>query len=523
MLMLARVLRSALLLVAAGTPVAAQTPPGFDAYVKRVMETFTVPGVAVAIVKDGKVVLARGYGVRRMGEPATVDAATRFGIASNTKLFTATALAILVEEGKLAWDRPVVDYLPAFALSDPYVTRELTVRDLLVHRSGLGLGAGDLLWWPPSTHRRKEIVRRLRYIPLATSFRSAYAYDNVLYLVAGEVIEAVSGRTWEEFVRTRILAKVGMAESDVLHSAAAAGGNVAGTHAEVNDTVRPIAPFLSDNTNPAGGIMSGANDMAKWMMVQLDSGRVAEGGRLFSPASTSELWREVTPMPIVPPPAGLPHLRPQLSGYALGLDVRDYRGKFLLQHTGGLPGYLSKVAMLPELRVGVAVLTNQESGAAFDAIAYRVLDHYIGVKAPDYPAVYAAIGRKDREELRAAARRAASGRDSTSGPSLPLGRYAGTYRDRWYGDVVIERAGGGLAIRFAHSPSLVGNLLHWQHDTFLARWRDRELRADAYATFSLTASGAIAELRMVPASAAVDFSFDFQDLVLRPVRSDSTP
>jgi CubicO group peptidase (beta-lactamase class C family) len=500
---------------------AQQPPPGFDAYVKRVMETFTVPGVSVAIVKDGKVVLARGYGVRRMGDPAPVDAATRFGIASNTKLFTATALAILVEEGRLAWDRPVLDYLPAFALSDPYVTRELTVRDLLVHRSGLGLGAGDLLFWPPSTYERKEIVRRLRHIPLATSFRGAYAYDNVLYLVAGEVIEAVTGRTWEEFIRARVLAPVGMTESDVLHSAAGAGGNVAGTHAEVNDTVRPIAPFLSDNTNPAGGIMSGANDMAKWMMVQLDSGRVAGGGRLFSPASTSQLWREVTPMPIEPAPAGLPHLRPHFSGYALGLDVRDYRGKFLLQHTGGLPGYLSKVAMLPELRVGVAVLTNQESGAAFNAIAYRVLDHYLGARSADYPAAYAELGRKGREELRAAARRAAATRDSTSGPSLALERYARTYRDRWYGDVVIERTGQGLAIRFVRSPLLVGDLVHWQHDTFLARWRDRELRADAYATFSLAPDGTIAGLRMVPASAAVDFSFDFQDLELRPVAPDS--
>jgi CubicO group peptidase (beta-lactamase class C family) len=514
--------RATALLVLLGGPAAAQQPPGFDQYVKRVLNTFRVPGMSVAIVKDGKVVLARGYGLRRLGDPAPVDAATRFGIASNTKLFTATALALLVEDGKLAWDRPVVDYLPAFAMSDPYVTHQLTVRDLLVHRSGLGLGAGDLLWWPPSTYTRKEIVHRLRYIPLATSFRSAYAYDNVLYLVAGEVIEAVSGESWEEFIRTRILAKVGMTGSGV-NSGTPTPGNVAGTHAEVNDTVRAIAPFVSDNTNPAGGIISGADDMAKWMIVQLDSGRIAGGDRLFSSASTSELWREVTPMPIDPAPAGLPHLRPQLSGYALGLDVRDYRGKYLLQHTGGLPGYVSKVAMLPELRVGVAVLTNQESGAAFDAIAYRVLDHYLGAKAPDYPTVYAEIVRKQREELRAAARRAATSRDSASGPSLALERYAGTYRDRWYGDVIIERDGAGLIVRFTRSPSLVGDLIHWQHDTFLARWRDRELRADAYASFSLGADGRIDQLRMIPASPAVDFSFDFQDLVLRPLVPDSVP
>jgi CubicO group peptidase (beta-lactamase class C family) len=495
----------------------AAPPPGFDAYVASVLKTFTVPGVAIAIVKDGRVVLARGYGVRRLGDPAPVDAQTQFGIASNTKVFTATALALLVEEGKVEWDAPVIRYLPGFAMYDPYVTRELTVRDLLVHRSGLGLGAGDLLWWPPSTYDRKEIGRRLRYIRPATSFRSAYAYDNVLYLVAGQIIEAVSGQSWEDFVRTRILDRVGMAHSDVHHSAAGQPGNVATPHAEVNDTVRPVAPFLSDNTNPAGGIVSGAEDMARWVMVQLDSGRVADGSRLFSPASTRQLWREVTPQPISDPPAGLPHLRPNVSGYALGLETRDYRGKLLLTHTGGLPGYVSRVAMLPELRLGVVVLTNQESGYAFNALAYRVLDHYLGVKAPDYVGIYDKLQQQNRAQLAKLASDAAGQRDSTSGPSLPLARYAGTYRDVWYGDVAIDEENGKLVIRMTRTPSMVGDLQHWQHDTFVARWRDRELRADAYVTFALNPDGSIDQVRMAPTSPAVDFSFDFQDLLLEPV------
>lgn len=511
----------------AGVPAAApgqQPPPGFDGYVRQVMETFTVPGLSVAIVKDGKVVLAKGYGVRRMGDPTPVDAETRFGIASNTKLFTATALALLVEDKKLEWDQPVIRYLPSFAMSDPYVTHELTVRDLLVHRSGLGLGAGDLLWWPPSTYNRKQIAQRIRYIPLATSFRSAYAYDNVLYLVAGEVIEAVSGLSWEDFVRARILRKVGMSHSDVRHSGAAESGNVAGTHAEVNDTVRPVTPFASDNTNPAGGIMAGAADMARWMLVQLDSGKVAGGSRLFSAASAAQLWREVTPTPIGGVPGGLPelsHLRARMAGYALGLGVRDYRGHVLRQHTGGLPGYLSKVALIPDLRLGVTVLTNQESGPAFDAITYRVLDHYIGAKSPDYPALFQQIVQRNRARQRETEAKAAARRDSAAGPSLPLQRYAGTYRDPWYGDVRLSVEKGGLAIRFTRTPSLVGDLVHWQHDTFLARWRDRTLRADAFATFWLNADGTVHQLRMVPASETVDFSFDFQDLVLKPV-TDST-
>jgi CubicO group peptidase (beta-lactamase class C family) len=505
---------------------AQQPPPGFDGYVKRVMETFTIPGLSVAIVKDGKVILAKGYGVRRMGDPTPVDAKTRFGIASNTKLFTATALALLVEEGKLQWDQPVRTYLPGFAMSDPYVTHELTVRDLLVHRSGLGLGAGDLLWWPPSTYNRKEIARRIRYIPLSTSFRSAYAYDNVLYLVAGELIEAVSGQSWEDFVRGRILRRIGMNDSDVRHSGATEKGNVAGTHAEVDDTVRSVAPFASDNTNPAGGIMAGAADMAKWLLVQLDSGKVADGTRLFVPASAKQLWREVTPTPIGDPPQGMPqlaHLRATMAGYALGLGVRDYRGYILRQHTGGLPGYLSKVALIPDLRLGVAVLTNQESGAAYDAITYRVLDYYIGAKSPDYPALFEQLVQRNRQKVRDAEQKAATSRDSMAGPSLPLAKYAGTYRDPWYGEVQIAEGAKGLMIRFTRTPSLVGDLVHWQHDTFLARWRDRELRADAYATFWLNADGTVNQLRIVPASTSVDFSFDFQDLVLKPVKDSAGP
>jgi len=520
-------LRFAAALVATATlsaPALAQKPaprpPGLDAYVASVMQAFTVPGVAVAIVKDGRVVLAKGYGVRRLGDPAPVDARTQFGIASNTKLFTATALALLVEQGKVEWDAPVIRYLPWFAMYDPYVTRELTVRDLLVHRSGLGLGAGDLLWWPATTYDRREIARRLRFIPPATSFRSAYAYDNVLYLVAGQVIEAVSGQSWEEFVRTRILQRVGMAHSDVHHSDATRPGNVATPHAEVNDTVRPVAPFASDNTNPAGGIMSGAEDMARWLMVQLDSGRVADGTRLFSPGTTRQLWREVTPEPIADAPAGLPHLQPRFLGYALGLNTLDYRGRMLLTHTGGLPGYVSRIAMIPELRLGVAVLTNQESGLAFNAIVWRVLDHYLGAQAPDYVGIYQGLAARNRAKLEAQATEAAGQRDSTSGPSLDLAKYAGTYRDRWYGDVTIAEEHGKLVIRLTRTPSMVGDLQHWQHDTFVARWRDRELRADAYVTFALDPDGSIERVKLAPTSPAVDFSFDFQDLVLEPVARD---
>lgn len=502
--------------LALGAQTAPSSPPrDIDRYVTQIMQDYEVPGLALAIVKDGKVVVAKGYGVRELGQPAKADEQTLFGIASNTKAFTATALGLLVEEGKIGWDQKVITVLPWFRLSDPYVTNELTIRDLLVHRSGLGLGAGDLLWWPSSTYDRGEIARRLQFIPLSTSFRSAYAYDNVLYLIAGQVIEEVSGESWEDFVQTRILDRLGMAHSNVRHSAAEEGGNVATPHARVEGTVRAIKAFDSDNTNPAGGINSSAADMAKWMIVQLDSGVVAPGDTLFRPRTTRQLWTPVTPMPIGRPAPELAPTMPNFLGYALGFRVQDYRGRKLVTHTGGLPGYISRVAMIPELNVGVAVLTNMES-VAMEPIYLRVLDHYLRADYDWRTAWKTVIARADSATAASDAA-AAAARDSTSRPSLPLARYAGAYRDPWYGGVTIRQEGDSLAMQFDHTPSLLGDLVHWQYDTFLVRWRDRELRADAFVTFALHPDGTIAQAKMVPASPSVDFSFDFQDLELRPV------
>jgi CubicO group peptidase (beta-lactamase class C family) len=497
-------------------------PSDIDGYVTGVLRTFQVPGVAVAIVKDGRVVLARGYGIRRIGDTARVDARTRFGIASNTKAFTATALALLVEEGKLEWDAPVVRYLPWFALSDPYVTSQLTVRDLLVHRSGLGLGAGDLLWWPASTYDRKEIARRLRYIPLATSFRSTYAYDNVLYGVAGEVIEAVSGQTWEQFVQSRIIGRLGMAHTTLLHSDAGQEGNVASTHALVDGAPRVTPPMLSDNTNPAGGINTGAEDIAKWLIVQLDSGRLADGTRLFSERTTRELWSIVTPIRVGTVPPELTPAQAQFVGYGLGFGIQDYRGRKIVTHTGGLPGYVSRVTLVPSLKLGIAVLTNAESGEAFNAITYRVLDHYLGARPHDWIAGYRLLRQRYDSMITAQEASAVAARDTASRPSLPLAKYAGTYHDAWYGDVTITERGGALRIAMSATPELAGALEHWQHDTFVARWNgrenmSREMRADAFVTFHLTPEGTIEQAKMRAVSPATDFSFDYHDLLLKPV------
>ncbi len=493
-------------------------PPDLDAHVARVMQAFEVPGVSLAIVKDGRLVTAKGFGLRRLDAPDRVDSQTLFGIASNTKVMTATALGLLVDEGKVAWDAPVVQYLPWFQMWDPYVTRELTIRDLLVHRSGLGLGAGDLLWWPESTYNRRQIAERLRFIKPATSFRSAYAYDNVLYLVAGAVIETVSGQSWEDFVTQRILAPVGMATSSVRHSDAGTAGNVATPHARVEGRVRPIRPFISDNTNPAGGVNANADDMAKWMNVLLAEGRLADGTPLVSERTFRQIVAPVTPMPVAPPPPELPALRANFRSYALGLSVTDFRGRRVLTHTGGLPGYVSRVMLVPDAGLGIAVLTNQESGDAFNAITNHIVDYYLGPGATDWLEGYRSLRRRlDREEAERA-QKVSTARNAASKPALPLAGYAATYADAWYGDILVAMEGEHLVMRFSKSPVLVGDLEHWQYDTFIVRWRDRELRADAYVTFSLDPDGRVAEARMRAVSPTTDFSFDFHDLLLVPAR-----
>ena len=508
---------------AAGAAAKAQSaagvlPAGFDALVARLMKTFEVPGMGIAVVKDGKVVLAKGYGVRKLGEPAPVDAQTLFAIASNTKAFTATALGLLVEEGKVAWDAPVIRYLPWFQMWDPYVTREMTVRDLLVHRSGLGLGAGDLLIFPESTYSRREILERLRFVKPATSFRGAYAYDNILYLAAGEVIAAVSGRTWEDFIGERILKKVGMAGSRPRHSADVAGMNVAIPHVPLETGIVPVPPDENDNMNPAGGILSNAEDMARWMLVHLGEGRLADGTRLFAAKTERELTSLVTPIAIADPPAELSAQRMNFRGYALGFSVNDYRGRKVVSHTGGLSGYVSRLVMVPELGLGIAVLTNQESGEAYNSVIYAVLDQAMGVPPTDWAQAYLKVNERGIAGTAEALKKAAAKRDAAARPSLPLADYAGTYEDAWYGPISIALEGGKLVMSFAKTPSMVGDMEHWSRETFVVRWRDRELRADAYVTFALNPAGTIDQAKMRAVSAETDFSFDFQDLLLKPVR-----
>jgi CubicO group peptidase (beta-lactamase class C family) len=356
----------------AAAAITAAPAPAFnlEADVTRVMKTFDVPGIAIAVVKDGKVLATRGFGVRKLGEPAPVDGKTLFEIASNSKAFTAAALAMLVDEGKLAWDDPVTRHLPDFQMYDAYVTHEMTVRDLLTHRSGLGLGAGDLLWWPTTGFSTDEIIEKLRYIRPATSFRSSYAYDNLLYIVAGKIIAQKSGKSWGDTVRERILKPVGMTTTTTSLAENAGNPNVAHSHSKIADKISVVKAVPAANAVGAVGINTSAEDIARWMTVLLDGGKLegkdAAGKelRLFSAAQSREMWTAQTPIRISEPKPALAATMPNFSAYGLGFQLRDYKGMKLAMHGGALQGFYSRVLLVPEAKLGIAILTNAESGGA---------------------------------------------------------------------------------------------------------------------------------------------------------------
>lgn len=512
-------------MTASGVTLAAETaalPAGmqqFDAQMERVRKQFDVPGIAVAIVKDGQIVLERGYGVRELGKPAPVQADTLFAIACNTKAFTAASLSILADEGKLSLDDRVIEHLPWFRMSNPYVTNEMRVRDLLAHRSGLSLGAGDLLYWPTTSYTTEEVVQRLAKVPLKGGFRDRYAYDNILYAVAQKVIEQVSGQSYAAFLQQRIFTPVGMADTRFNADHLQPGDTTAVGHAKYDfSKLRTVAPLTWSNNSGAGGVYSSAHDMALWMNVQLAGGTLADGTPLFSAKRQREMWSMITPIN-VPEPA-VPELaaaRPNFAGYGEGWSLSDYRGHRLVWHTGGWPGMVSRLTLVPEQKLGVVVLTNQEVGAAFNAVTLQVLDAFLQLPATDWTAAYAKAAEKADAEADTSWKHHEQARAKRSAPSLPLSGYTASYRDPWYGEVVIRQEGKRLRLQFAKTAQLVGTLEHWQHDSFIVRWDDRSLNADAFVNFALTPDGKVREMRMEAVSPLTDFSFDFQDLVLTPV------
>ncbi|QKR99802.1 serine hydrolase [Sphingomonas sp. CL5.1] len=514
----------ALALAAAPSIAAADPPSGLADQVEQLRRDIGVPGVAMSIVENGKVTFARGFGIKRLGAADRVDADTIFPNGSTGKAFTVAALAVLVDQGKLKWDDRVIDHVPWFAMYDSWVTREMTVRDLLVHRSGLGLGEGDLLMVPRTSLSRRESVRRLRYLKPATSFRSAYAYDNVLYMVAGQLIEEVSGETWEDFVASHVLKAAGMKNSTSDSAPRFATVNRAWPHARINGAFRGVGDQsvlnerdeLGRNAAPAGGLAVSANDMARWMMIQLAHGKLPEGdGRLFSEAASAEMWKPVVLLPNPPMQGALKDTGSMFNTYALGWNVQDYKGVKIVSHSGAVFGFQSLVVLIPERNVGFTILINSEDGELIKGLQYELLDHYLEKPTQDWPAAWRAYKRDRQAKALAALGRADAARAQV-GPSLPLAHYAGDYVDPWYGPIAIREVGGKLRIDFKQTPRMTGTLEHWQYDSFRTRWDDPAAEP-AYVTFALGPTGKVDRVTMQAVSPLADFSWDYQDLLFTPV------
>ena len=479
----------------------------------RAMEGFTVPGLAIAVVHKGELVLAKGYGQRQFDQAAKIDDQTLFQIASVSKAFTAAGLALLVDEGKLNWDDHVIDYLPGFRMYDPWVNREFTIRDLLTHRSGLPLGAGDLLFLPPGDTDVGDVIKALGLLKPTTSFRSEYAYDNLLYVVAGELLSRVSGLEYSDFMEQRVLEPLGMEGCYGKTSNARTVKNFATPHVMVEGEIQTTEHDFQDFMAAAGGITCNARGMGQWMKMWLADGKSPSGEQFISAQQFAQLQSPVTltsTSVLMKENAGS-----FMSAYALGWGVSTFNGQPLYSHSGAIWGMTSYIAVLPESDVAVFVSNNQMTGAP-TAMAMDTLNYYLNADK-DWVGILLDMISKRNEAAKLAVEEKASSRQADSMPSLDLTAYTGTYRDAWYGDIVIEMVGGELHFQSLRAPGLAGPLEHFQFNTFIARWTDRQLMADAYVSFTLTPEGGVDSIAMKAVSSTTDFSYDFHDLDLRRV------
>ncbi len=493
------VCRHAALAIFAGamlvTPAGAQTRAAqireLDAFIAEGVHDWEIPGLTIAVVRNDSVLIAKGYGVRRLGAPGAVDAQTEFGIMSTTKAFTALAMAMLVDDGKVAWSDPITKHLPEFQFSDPFLTREATVKDLLTHN--IGLGNADLMWGRGDLSRA-EILKRVRYVPTAYSLRGSFTYQNIMYGAAGELIARVSGMSWEDFVRTRILTPLGMSQTYTTYAAmhTASGENQSEPHFRVRDTIRVIADETVDVLPAAGAMWSNATDMAKWVLFLLDSGRV-NGKRLVSEGQFREL---LEPQSFVTASEFYPTAqitKPHWMTYGLGWFEQDFRGRFLAFHTGSLDGRTAMMGLLPDAKVGVFIAGNLDHAEFRHALLLQVMDIFAGTNggvsrnwSTEFLALYKGIHAKGDSATAAFEAKRVKG----TKPSLAIASYAGTFTHPVWGDLLIRDANGTLSAHLGPNAANSGTLEHFHYDTFRTFLGDGRGGAN-YFVFQVDAEGKV--------------------------------
>lgn len=435
-----------------------------DSYIQKCVTDWGTPGVSVGIVRDGKVIFSRGFGVITSGKQEKPDGNTLYAIASNTKAFTSMLMAFLVQEGKIGWDDKVKDHLPYFELYDRWVSQEITLRDLLCHRSGLGTFSGDFIWYKSSL-TSEEIIRRLPYLPQKFSFRDGYGYSNVMYITAGEVIKQVTGKSWGENVTERILVPLKMDRTIYSPDKLEEKGNFATPHALEEGRNIPIPWTDWEEYAALGGIISSVNDMCQWMIFNMANEPAGKEIHL-TPFSRNTLWKVHNPMMV-------DHTRKNdfnthFNGYGLGWSLSDYRGRLKVSHGGAFDGMISSVAMIPDEKIGVVVLTNGMM-APTTPITNYVFDALLGLPERDWSSeMLKRQKERDQSDTRISDRMKSQVKGTR--PSLPLENYAGKYQADIYGVITVSYENGKLRLGFEHSPELSATLEHWHYDVWKINW-----------------------------------------------------
>ncbi len=508
---------------------AQMTSKQIDSIVNKAINTLdNTVGFAIGIVKDGKIVHVKGYGINSVDAKEAVTTETPFGIASNSKAFTSAALAILVEQGKIKWEDKVIDYIPEFKMYNDYVTNNFNIQDLLTHRSGLGLGAGDLMIFPDgSDFTIDDVLISFQYFEPTTAFRTKFDYDNLLYLVAGELTARVSGNTWETFIDKEILKPLEMDNSYSSFNDALTNDKIAVAHSFDGKSLKAIENTKLDfNANgkqkmngAAGGIWASAGDMCKWMLVQLNEGKygVDLDKTLFSEQQQQEMWRMHTPMNQQSDPRS--PFKVHFSGYGLGWFLSDFNGFLKVEHSGLIAGMSSEVTLIPELELGIVVLNNSE-GAGFlnGLMGFILLDEYLKLEtgvnwlemAKGMQQQGQQMGDPDSDKVWAEI-------EASKNVKVSKDNYVGIYEDDWFGKVEVFEKNGDLWFKSYKSPRLNGKMAFYNGNTFAIKWEYQDMKADAFAIFSLDENGKAMNIKMKGISRFIDFSFDFQDLDLKRV------
>ena len=471
-------------------------PKDFDLWVESARQDWKIPGMAIGIVKDGEVMYAKGFGEKQLGSREKVDENTIFSIASVSKNITAAALGILVDEGKINWDDKITQHITWFQMKDPWITHEMTIRDVLTHQVGLGRILGNRLQFMTNSSR-DEVLYQMRFMELEKPFRSEFVYNNVMYSLAGQIIEHVDGRTWDEFLKQRLFVPLGMNSTTTSITQLKKNDNQAYPHQEIEGKVVSIQRRNWDNAGPAGGINSSVHDLNKWMLMQLGESGNYNGKTIISPKQMNEIHK--------PQMVQRPHdaKRPQ-SSYGLGWTITDYKGKRVLTHGGATDGFNTAMYLLPELELGIIVVGNNFNSLG-NAIAYQVMDAFLGSNDVDWNERYLQGYKRSYDNAMAEREKIHQARVKKTNPSLALASYIGVYKSPGYGKVEVKKKGKDLILHFWDTDGLEAKLEHWHFDTFRAVWKNPAQREE-FMQFHLGKDGRVE---------ALDFEFALRPLLLQ--------